>query len=137
MANPNNTNPQWEGVSIESIELTPTTPASELNSIPANCQSVSLGANVNGVTDFIVLPLLADVPNGHQITIQAGVANCEVRTPSGSTNLINSIDCSNDAVEYLVTATDVVKFIKINNTVGWCGLSWTAVGAKRAAVIPD
>jgi hypothetical protein len=137
MATPNKTNPALDGVWIESVELTPTSAVSVLNQIPANCQSVSLKANANGVTDFTVLPLLSSVPNGHIITILAGVAASEVRTPSGSTNLINNVDCSDDAVEYLLTADATTKFTKISNTVGWMGLGWTKLGAIIGAVTPD
>ena len=56
MALPNKTNPTLDGVWIEPIELTPTNVVSEANTIPPECQSVVLGANVAGVTDFTVLP---------------------------------------------------------------------------------
>ena len=137
MALSNKVNPALDGIWIESVELTPDDAVSSLNQIPANCQSVSLLANVNGVTDFTVLPLLSEVPDGHIITILAGTAASEVRTPSGSGNLINNVDCSDDAVEYLLTADAVTKFTKINNTVGWMGLGWTKLGAIIGAVTPD
>ena len=33
--------------------------------------------------------------------------------------------------------TQIVKVIKINDTIGWCGLEYTAIGAKGTAVVPD
>lgn len=138
MAISNRTNPVMEGVWIEPIELTPDDSVSSINQIPANCQSVILGANVNGVTDFTVLPLLSEVPDGHTITLIGGTAASEVRTPSGSTNLINNVDCSDDAVEYLLAANNsVTKFTKISNAVGWMAKGWTAIGASITAVVPD
>lgn len=134
----NGTNPTLGGIWIESVELTPTNTVSYLNQIPANCTSVVLLANVNGVTDFIVLPPIGDVPNGHIITVITGTANSEVRTPSGSTTKINNVDCSDDAVEYLLTGPNSVhKFTKIDNTVGWMGKGWTAIGASVSAITPD
>lgn len=136
MANPNKTNPVLNGVWIEPIELTPDDSESDINVIPANIDSVVLDANVNGVNDFVVLPALASVPNGHIITILAGAANCELRTPASSTEEINSENCDGTK-EYLITATDIVKVTKIDNTIGWMGASWTKLGAKRTAVVPD
>ena len=137
MPTPNQTNPVFDGVWIESIELAPNSTEVSTNRIPPNCQSVALLANVNGVTDFFTLPLLSEVPNGHIITVVAGAAACECRTPAGSTNLINNVDCSDGATEYLCGALDVIKFTKISNTVGWMGKSWTELGASVGAVTPD
>lgn len=137
MSDANRLNPILDGVYIESIELTPTNADSDLNQIPAACQSVALLANVNGVNDWFLLPALSEVPNGHTITICAGTANCEMRTPQSTTDMINNVDCSDNATEYLVTANDIVKVVKISNTVGWMGASWTQLGAKRTAVVPD
>ncbi|MCK4501359.1 hypothetical protein KAU11_12735, partial [Candidatus Babeliales bacterium] len=97
---------------------------------------VRLGANVNGVTDFVTLPSLADVPNGEEITIIAGAANCEVRTPAASAEEINSEDCDGTK-EYLLTATEIHRFTKIDNTIGWMGQGFTAIGAVATAVVPD
>jgi len=93
MAVANGLNPTFDGLQLKSVTLTPTAAQGGVNSIPAGAQSVRLGANVNGVTDFVVLPSLADVQDGHCVTIIAGSANCEVRTPSASAEEINSEDC--------------------------------------------
>lgn len=119
------------------ITLTPTAAETAgTNVIPAGVTTVRLGANVNGVTDFVTLPSLADVPNGYEITIVAGAANCEVRTPATSNEEINSED-SDGTKEYLLTATQIHKFVKIDDTIGWMGHGYSAIGAVVTAVIPD
>lgn len=55
-----------------------------VNMIDNTSKLVRLGANVTDVNDFVTLPALATVPNGYRITIIAGAANCEVRTPAAS-----------------------------------------------------
>lgn len=138
MATSNSKYPRQDGVEVESLTLIPGSAATVLNTIPPDVTSVFLGANANGVTDFTVLPLLKYVEDGHTITLVSGTAASEVRTPSGSGDLINNVDCSDDAVEYLLAGSNaVVKFTKINNTVGWMGKGWTAIGASIAAVTPD
>jgi len=134
---PNRTNPTLDGVRIEPVSITPNSTDVAGNTIPATCQVVSLTANANGVNDYFLLPALTEVPNGHKITILADAANCEMRTPQATTDKINGVDTSDNAVEYLVTALDVVMVTKINNTVGWEAHSVTQLGADRAAIIPD
>ena len=128
--------PSLYGLQLQSIDLTPDSAGSSANSIPPYVKVARLGANVNGVTDFTVLPSLADVPNGHRITIIAGAANSEVRTPDGSDEEINS-ENSDGTKEYLLTATQIHRFTKIDNTIGWMGQGFTAIGAVATAVIPD
>ena len=131
-----NTAPDLQGFHLESVTLTPTTGSSVLNNIPVRAKVVTLGANVTGVTDFVTLPALADVPNGHSIQITAGAANCEVRTPATSAEEINSEDCDGTK-EYLLTATQIHTFTKIDSTIGWMGAGYTAIGAVATAVVPD
>ncbi len=87
--------------------------------------------------DWIVLPSLSSVPDGHMIRIAcvAG-SNFELRTPAGSAEEINSEDCDGTK-EYLCTNTDLVVIYKMNNTQGWLGMSLTSLGAVRTAVVPD
>lgn len=136
MATPNGLNPHFYGLTLESVSLTPTSSASSLNSIPPSVRTVRLGANVNGVTDFTVLPSLAQVPNGHQIIIIAGAANSELRTPATSAEEINSEDCDGTK-EALLTATNIYFVTKIDNTIGWMLEGRTAIGAYETAIIPD
>ena len=108
----------------------------DINVIKPGVQNVRLGANVNGVNDFVVLPALSSVPVGHTVTIIAGAANCEVRTPASSGEEINSEDCDGTK-EYLLTATQIHRFTKIDDTIGWMGQGFSALGAVVTAVVPD
>ena len=128
--------PLFEAVQVKAFSLTPDDSESALNIIEAGVTAVRLGANVTGVTDFVTLPSLASVEDGHVVTIVAGAANCEVRTPAGSDEEINS-ENSDGTKEYLLTATQVHRFTKIDNTIGWMGQGFTAIGAVATAVVPD
>ena len=136
MAQPNGLNPHFEALTLKSVTLTPAAAASSVNSIPSGVRAVRLGANVNDVNDFTVLPALASVPNGHTITIVAGVANSELRTPATSAEEINSEDCDGTK-EALLTATNIYTVTKIDNTIGWMLEGRTAIGAFQTAIIPD
>ena len=136
MPQPNGLNPHLYGLTMEALQLTPDDSASSINSIPPSARVVRLGANVNGVTDFTVLPSLADVPDGHQITIIAGAANSELRTPAGSDEEINS-ENSDGTKEALLTATNIHFLTKIDNTIGWMLEARTAIGAYVTAIVPD
>lgn len=136
MALSNSFNPQFGGLTLTPVVLTPDDSASSINSIPPSVRVVRLGANVNGVNDFTVLPALASVPSGHQITIIAGAANSELRTPAGSAEEINSEDCDGTK-EALLTATNIYTVTKIDNTIGWMMEGRTAIGAYATAVVPD
>lgn len=128
--------PRFEGIMVDGITLTPTAAQGTVNSIPSHVTVVRLGANVTDVNDFTVLPSLASVPNGHKITIIAGAANSELRTPSGSAEEINSEDCDGTK-EALLTATNVYTVTKIDNTIGWMLSGYTAIGAVQTAIVPD
>ena len=138
MATPNGLNPEFAGLTLTPITLTPTNAAGTgvLNSIPPSVRVVRLGANVNDTDDFTVLPSLASVPNGHQITIIAGAANSELRTPADSDEEINS-ENSDGTKEALLTATNIYTVTKIDSTIGWMLEGRTAIGAYAAAVVPD
>lgn len=136
MAVANGLNPHFYGMTLESITLTPAAAASSVNSIPPTVRVVRLGANVNDVNDFTVLPSLASVPNGHTITIIAGAANSELRTPAASAEEINSEDCDGTK-EALLTATNIYTVTKIDNTIGWMLEGRTAIGAFQTAIVPD
>lgn len=131
-----NKTPYLDGMQLAPVVLTPTSAGSSLNSIPPFAKVVKLGANVNDVNDFTVLPSLADVPSGHQITIIAGAANSELRTPAASAEGINSEDCDGTK-EALLTATNIYTVTKIDSTIGWMLEGRTAIGAFQTAVVPD
>ena len=104
--------------------------------LPSSTQVTVTGVTVNA-DDFVVLPALASVPNGHRVTILANAgSNFEVRTPASSGEEINSEDCDGTK-EYLVTSTQIHYFTKINNTIGWMGNGYSAIGAVVTAVVPD
>jgi hypothetical protein len=136
MATPNGYNPHFGGLTLKALQLTPAAAGSSVNSIPPSVRVARLGANVNGVTDFTVLPALSSVPDGHQITIIAGAANSELRTPAASAEEINSED-SDGTNEALLTATNIHFVTKIDNTIGWMLEARTAIGAYVTAIVPD
>lgn len=131
-----NISPDLDGFHLKPLVLTPAATASSVNSIPPRAKVVRLGANVNDTNDFTVLPSLASVPSGHQITIIAGAANSELRTPAASGEEINSEDCDGTK-EALLTATNIYTVTKIDNTIGWMLEGRTAIGAFQTAVVPD
>ena len=107
------------------------------NTILAGERRIDVGAVTNDANDFIVLPALADVPVGHEITILCNAGtNFELRTPASSGEEINSEDCDGTK-EYLCTDTQIVKVIKISDTIGWMAHGYSAIGAVVTAVIPD
>jgi hypothetical protein len=128
--------PVLDGLQVNSVTLRPTATQGTGNSIAPHVTVVRLGANVTDVNDFTVLPSLASVPSGHTITIIAGAANSELRTPSGSAEEINSEDCDGTK-EALLTATNIHFVTKIDNTIGWMLEARTAIGAYVTAIVPD
>jgi len=129
--------PRVDGVEVTPVILIAAAAQGTGNSIPPLAQTVEVQGVANDANDFIVLPSLASVPNGHRITVigSAG-ANFEVRTPASSAEEINSEDCDGTK-EYLFTDTQIHYFTKIDNTIGWMGNGYTAIGAVVTAVIPD
>ena len=116
--------------------ITPAAAQGTGNTIPPTARVARLGANAADVNDFTVLPSLASVPSGHTITIIAGAANSELRTPSGSGEEINSEDCDGTK-EALLTAGNIYTVVKIDNTIGWMLEGRTAIGAFQTAIVPD
>lgn len=108
-----------------------------VNVILPGISRVSVGANVNGVNDFVVLPSLASVPNGFEITIVSNAAGHEVRTPATSNEEINSEDCDGTKEYAIAAGSQIHRFTKISNTIGWMGQGFTAIGAVVTAVVPD
>jgi hypothetical protein len=110
---------------------------SSLNQITPSATRVVVAGVTNDANDYVILPALASVPVGHEITIiGAAGANFEVRTPAASAEEINSEDCDGTK-EYLFTNTQIHRFVKISNTIGWMGQGYTAIGAAVTAVAPD
>jgi len=128
--------PQFFGLTYAPYTLIPTAAQGTGNSIPPEVRVAKLGANVNDVNDFTVLPSLSSVPSGHTITIIAGAANSELRTPASSAEEINSEDCDGTK-EALLTATAIYTVTKIDNTIGWMLSGFSAVGTVLSSVTPD
>jgi len=124
-------------ISATAQSVTPAADSGSGSTVNAGVVSVVVGAVTNDADDWIVLPSLADVDNGHTITILCSAgANFEMRTPAASAEEINSEDCDGTK-EYLMTDTQVVKVIKINDTIGWMAHGFSAIGAVVTAVVPD
>jgi len=137
----NSTNPTLDGVWFKPFQVRPAlvvTPSATgvTNAIPASIKVVGVGPVANDANDFITLPRLADVPNGHEITILCSAGtNFEIRTAASSNEKINNVD-SDGSNEALATDTEITKVIKISNTIGWMLHSYSAVGAVVAAITP-
>lgn len=107
------------------------------NTVPPGARMVKVAGVVNDANDWITLPNLASVPDGFEIVLLCSAgANFELRTPAASAEEINSEDCDGTK-EYLCTDTQVVKIVKINDTIGWMAHGYSAIGAVVAAVVPD
>lgn len=137
MAISNSLNPRMDGIDFTPVIVIAAAAQGTGNSIPPLTKVVEVQGVANDANDFVVLPSLASCPNGHQIMIigSAG-ANFEVRTPAASAEEINSEDCDGTK-EYLFTDTQIHYFTKIDNTIGWMGNGYTAIGAVATAVVPD
>ncbi len=133
-------NPRVSGIEFNpyTVIADDATPAvANQNVIPPLTKVVKVVGVANDANDWIVLPSLASCPDGHQITILCSAgANFEVRTPASSAEEINSEDCDGTK-EYLATDTQILYITKINNTIGWMGNAYTAIGAVATAVVPD
>lgn len=137
MANPDQLNPTFIGMNFEAQKVTADDAQGTINSITAGVRTVKVVGVTNDANDFIVLPSLAHVPDGHEITLLCSAgSNFELRTPASSAEEINSEDCDGTK-EYLCTDTQIVKIIKINNTIGWMAHGYSAIGAVVTAVVPD
>ena len=129
--------PDLEGFHLQTHRITASAVNSAINSIPPKAISVAVVGVTTNADDWITLPLLADVPNGHRIVILCSAgANFEMRTPASSAEEINSEDCDGTK-EYLCTDTQIVEVVKINNTIGWMAHGYSAIGAVVTAVVPD
>jgi len=130
-------NKQINEMQFASQAVTPAADSGAGSTINAGVRSVTVGAVTNDANDWIVLPSLADVPDGHEITILCNAGgNFELRTPATSAEEINSEDCDGTK-EYLCTDTEIVKVVKIDDTIGWMAHGYSAIGAVVTAVVPD
>lgn len=104
--------------------------------ITAGVTNVVVDTVTNDADDWITLPSLADVPDGHTITILCNAgSNFELQTPGTDGEEINSEDCDGTK-EYLCTDTEIIKVIKVDDTIGWMAHAFSQIGAVVAAVVP-
>ena len=137
MAISNSRTPRLAGVEFTPAEKVAAAVNTLNNSISPLAKSVVVTGVTNDANDWIVLPPLNSCPIGHTITILCSAgANFELRTPTSSDEEINSEDCDGTK-EYLCTDTEVLMVTKINDTIGWEAHSFSAIGAKTTAVVPD
>jgi hypothetical protein len=137
MAQSNGRTPRLQGVEYTPVELVAQATQISKNSIPPLAKSVKVTGVATNADDFVVLPPLNSCPDGHEIVLLCSAgSNFELRTPASSAEEINSEDCDGTK-EYLCTDTQVVKIVKINNTIGWMAHGYSAIGAVVTAVVPD
>lgn len=138
MALPQGKRPVFDGVQVNHVVLTPTATQGTSNSIAPHVRAVQLAANATDVNDFTVLPSIASVPVGHTITICAGAANSELRTPASSNETINNVD-SDGTQEALLTAGNTYTVTKKTNASAsnWILVWYTNLGAVQTAIVPD
>lgn len=105
--------------------------------VPSGAQTINVSAVTNDANDWIVLPRIDTVESGHEITINCSAGtDFEMRTPASSNTKINNRDSDGSTYEYLCTDTEVIKVIKIDNTIGWMAHAYSALGEEVAAVVP-
>ena len=119
------------------VKPSATTADTTSRTIGRSVTQVSVLAVTNDANDFITLPPLASVQEGHKITILCNAGgDFELRTPASSGEEINSEDCDGTK-EYLCTDTQLIWVTKVNNTIGWEAHAYSAIGAAVTAVVPD
>ena len=125
----------WDGTYYDYYPqtLTANSDSGAGSTVGADVCFVEVTAANAGVDDWIVLP---SAIQGKKVTVNASVgANFEIRTPASSNETINNVD-SDGSNEYLATDTDTIIFTCPEDGV-WIGVSYTNLGAVRAAVVPD
>jgi hypothetical protein len=137
MAVSNSLNPAQSGVDYNPYILVAAIVNTGQNSIPPLTKTAVVTGVANDANDWIVLPPLNSCPIGHEITILCSAAsNFEMTTPTSSNEKVNGQDCD-QTKKYLCTDTEVLKVVKISDSVGWMAHAYSAVGAVVAAVVPD
>jgi hypothetical protein len=129
--------PTVQGINFEAQQVLAAAAQGATNSVAPGTKVVKVTGVTVDANDFIVLPPLGSVNDGHEITVLCSAgANFEVRTPSGSNEKINAQD-SDGTKELLATDTTVLTITKISASVGWVSVVTTALGAFGTAVVPD
>ena len=137
MNSANHLDPTYKYVFFETQTVKPAAAQGVGNTIQPGVKQVDVAAVTTNADDFIVLPSLAKVPNGFELTILCNAGgNFEIRTPASSNEKINNED-SDGTKEYLATDTEVIKAVKMSNTAGWMLHGYSKLGAVVTAVVPD
>jgi len=125
------------GLGVAAQSVTPNNDSGSASTINPGVTAVDVQAVTTDANDWIVLPSLSSVPVGHTIKIACNAGtNFEMRTPSTSGELINTVD-SDGTQEYLCTDTEVITITKVSNADGWVATAQTALGSIATAVVPD
>ena len=137
MSNPSGLYPRFKGITVEEVVLVPNSTQGAGNSIAPGVRAVQLAANTTDANDFTVLPSIASVPVGHSIVICAGAVAPELRTPAGSCETINNLDCDGTN-EALLTAANTYTIVKRQNATAanWILSGQTNLGAAQATILP-
>lgn len=102
-----------------------------VNYIPFNRQVVVVSAITNNAQDYVSLPALSLVPNGHKITLFSSVT-CNVKSQSGEK--INNVDSSGGDM-FVANAGFTFTVVKMDNTAGWVAFALSTLGAQVTAVV--
>ncbi len=137
MAFPNSLDPRVDGIKYNPYYIQADATHTVTNNIPFNRRTVVVSAVITNSNDFVVLPALADVPNGHMIRLLCSAgSDFELRTKASSNEKINNVD-SDATNNYKCTDGQVMTIIKVNNTAGWVAFALTNLGAQATAVVPN
>lgn len=125
------------GYTVAAVQVTPNTASQAGSIIPIGATQVDVQAVSVNSDDWIVLPVIANLPIGHQIRIinNAGT-NFELRTVAASNVKINTVD-SDGTQEYLCVDTEIVVIIKVTDADGWVAYDIPAAGGIGGATTPD
>src|ERR1043166_9424487 len=91
MAFPNNQQPVLDGLRFNPYYIQADSTTTKTSYIPLDRRSVVISAVTNGASDYVILPALSTVPNGHTLMLLASV-KCGLKTQS--TEKVNNIDAS-------------------------------------------
>jgi len=138
MALANSLDPTFVGLYLSTQDVTPAADGGATSIVNAGVTSVTVGAVTTNTDDWILLPSLSAVPNGHKITILCNAGGAfEVRTPAASNEKINTVDADGGSAELTAVDTEVIKLVKVSNADGWIARSLTALGATNGALTPS
>ncbi len=126
------------GFTVAAVTIKPDSNGDTASTILPGVTNVALDTNTTDADDWFLLPAVNSVPVGHQIRIAVnGNANCEMRTPSGSNEKVNTVDADGGSAEYLCVDAEVVIVTKVSDTDGWTAMDLPALGGVGTATIPD